>query len=227
MRDKKTAGVLSGLGLTRENLLGHGTSDHDYRGIIQPIVIETHPIHNSFLNYAVYLGNVIVPGILILLVLLTTTYAIGLEWKQENQRSLYVLSGESPAVALTGKLLPQTIIYIIIFFFMDVWFYRFEGFPCYCGLPEMMFVSVLTVLATQGFALPMLGDYPTLPAFIVPYILSLPSRCHRSSIVARTAFSFSCSCRCQWCFSQASHGHRQPCRPSGSISPISSHRRSA
>lgn len=36
----------------------------------------------------------------------------------------------------------------------------------------MMFVSVLTVLATQGFALPMLGDYPTLLAFIVPYILS-------------------------------------------------------
>lgn len=172
MRDMKTAGVLSGLGLTRENLLGHGTTDHDYWGIIQPIVIETHPIHNSFLNYAVYLGNVIVPGILILLVLLTTTYAIGLEWKQENQRSLYVLSGESPAVALTGKLLPQTIIYIIIFFFMDVWFYRFEGFPCYCGLPEMMSVSVLTVLATQGFALPMLGDYPTLLAFIVPYILS-------------------------------------------------------
>lgn len=157
MRDMKTAGVLSGLGLTRENLLGHGSSDHDYWGIIQPIVIETHPIHNSFLNYAVYLGNVIVPGILILLVLLTTTYAIGLEWKLENQQSLYVLSDKSPAVALAGKLLPQTAIYIIIFFFMDVWFYRFEGFPCYCGLPEMMLISVLTVLATQGFGIFLFG----------------------------------------------------------------------
>lgn len=157
MRDMKTAGVLAGLGLTRESLRGHGTSDHDYWGIIQPIVIETHPLNNSFLNYSVYLSNIIVPGIMILLILLTTTYAIGLEWKLENQRSLYVLSGQSPAVALAGKLMPQTFIYVLMFLFMDVWFYRYLGYPCNCGLPAKMLISVLTVLASQGFGIFLFG----------------------------------------------------------------------
>lgn len=36
-----------------------------------------------------------------------------------------------------------------MFFFMDVWFYCYLDYPCKCGLPVMMLISVLTVLAAQ------------------------------------------------------------------------------
>ena len=157
MRDMKTAGVLGGLALTRSSLWGHGTRDSEVMGILQPIVIETHPMKNAFLDYSVYLSNMLVPGLLILLIMLTTTYVIGLEWKDNQQMELYIISGRSPAVALLGKILPQTAIYTIIIFFMNVWFFRYLGFPCNCGLPTMIGLGILTVLASQGFAVFLFG----------------------------------------------------------------------
>lgn len=156
-KDFKTASVLAGLALTRSNLWGHGVRDDRVMGLLQPIVIETHPMKNAFLDYSVYLSNMLVPGIIILLIMLTTTYTIGLEWKQNQQTSLYILSGKSPAVALAGKLFPQTVIYTLLVWFMDVWFFRYLGYPCHCGLPFMMGLGLLTVVASQGFGIFLFG----------------------------------------------------------------------
>ncbi len=156
-KDMKTAGALAGLALTRSNLWGHGVRDENVMGLLQPIVIETHPMKNAFLDYSVYLSNMLVPGIIILLIMLTTTYTIGLEWKQEQQVKLYIFSGRSPALALAAKLLPQTVIYSTIIIFMDVWFYKYLGYPCNCGLPRMMCMGILTVLASQGFGIFLFG----------------------------------------------------------------------
>lgn len=156
-KDMKTASALAGLALTRSNLWGHGVRDDRVMGLLQPIVIETHPMKNAFLDYSVYLSNMLVPGIIILLILLTTTYTIGLEWKEERQIGLYNLSGQSPAIALTGKLFPQTVIYTILMWFMDVWFFKYLGYPCNCGLPMMFGLSLLTVVASQGFGIFLFG----------------------------------------------------------------------
>ncbi len=151
MKDMRTAGELSGLALTRENLYGHGATEERAMGIIQPIVIETHPMNNSELDYSVYLNNILVPGILILLIMLSTAYTIGLEWKQGTQKELYALAGNSSTVALIGKLLPQTVIFVLMFCLYDVYFYKIMQFPCNCGIAAMMALGVLTVFASQGF----------------------------------------------------------------------------
>lgn len=156
-KDFKTASVLAGLALTRSSLWGHGIRDDRIMGLLQPIAIETHPLRNSFLDYSVYLSNMLAPGIIILLIMLTTTYAIGLEWKQNQQISLYIYSGKSPALALAAKLLPQTVIYTIIMCFMDVWFFKYLGYPCNCGLPTMFGLGFLTVVASQGFGIFLFG----------------------------------------------------------------------
>lgn len=156
-KDMKTASVLAGLALTRSSLWGHGVRDDRVMGLLQPITIETHPLKNSFLDYSVYLSNMLVPGIIMLLIMLTTTYTLGLEWKEGHQISLYVMSGKSPAVVLAGKLFAQTVIYTILLWFMDVWFFKFNGFPCNCGLPFMFGLSFLTVLACQGFGVFLFG----------------------------------------------------------------------
>lgn len=156
-KDFKTASVLAGLALTRSSLWGHGVRDDQVMGLLQPIVIETHPMHNAFLDYSAYLSNMLVPGIIILLIMLTTTYTLGLEWKQETQIGLYILSGKSSEVALAGKLFPQTVIYTILMCFMDVWFYKFFGFPHNSGIGFMFGLSVLTVVASQGFGIFLFG----------------------------------------------------------------------
>jgi ABC-2 type transport system permease protein len=156
-KDMKTASELIPLALTRETLYGNGYTEREALKVLQPITLETHPINNPMLNYSVYLSNMLVPGIIILLILLSTTYTIGLEWKQETQHLWYRVAGENPIVALTGKLFPQTIIFCLLMIFKDVYFFQFLGYPCHCGIWAMIRLSVLTVLASQGFGIFLFG----------------------------------------------------------------------
>lgn len=157
MRDMRTMSELAGLALTRETLYQTGKTEDEAMAIIQPIALEVHPLKNPTLNYSVYLSNMLVPGIMILLILLTTTYTLGLEWKQGTQKELYELSGESQTVACIGKLLPQCGMYILLFWLKDVWFFNILGYPCNCGIGVMMAISVLTVLSTEGFGIFLFG----------------------------------------------------------------------
>ncbi len=159
MKDFRTASELSGLALTRETLYAKGATEKQAMEIIQPIVIETHPINNPTLDYSVYLNNILVPGILILLIMLSTSYTIGMEWKYTTQKQLYAMSGNSPAIALLGKLVPQTILFTLIFVFYDVYFYRIAGYPCNTPLWHMMLLGFLTVLASQAFGVFFFGIF--------------------------------------------------------------------
>lgn len=151
MKDFRTASELAGLALTRETLYARGATEKKAMGIIQPITIETHPLNNPTLDYSVYLNNIIVPGILILLIMLSTSYTVGVEWKSGRQRELYSAAGNSSTVALVGKLLPQTLWFTLVFIFYDVYFYKIMGYPCNVPIWHMMLLGFDTVVASQAF----------------------------------------------------------------------------
>lgn len=159
MKDFRTASELSGLALTRETLYARGATEDKAMGIIQPITVETHPINNPTLDYAVYLNNILVPGILILLIMLSASYTIGMEWKFGTQKQLYAMAGNSSSIALVGKLLPQTILFTLMFVFYDVYFYRIADYPCNVSIRHMMLLGFLTVLASQAFGVFIFGVF--------------------------------------------------------------------
>lgn len=151
MKDLKTASVLGGLALTRETLYAKGANERTAMGIIQSLQTENHALKNPTLNYSVYLTNILLPGILILLIMLSATYSIGIEWKRNTQKKWYAMAHQSVPVALIGKLLPQTIIFCIMILFYDVYLYKFLHYPCNCGIGVMMGIGILTVLSSQAF----------------------------------------------------------------------------
>lgn len=157
MKDLRTASELSGLALTRETLYAKGATEDGAMAIIQPTTLDTHPIGNPTLDYGVYLNNILVPGIFILLIMLSTTYTIGMEWKSGTQRELYAMAGNSSAIALAGKLLPQTILFTLMFVFCDMYFYRIMQYPCNSGIVPMMLLGLITVLASQAFGVFLFG----------------------------------------------------------------------
>ena len=126
-------------------------------GVIQPIKIETHPLNNPYLDYAVYLNNMLIPGIFILLVMLSAAYTIGIEWKRDTQLVLYRMSGNSPFTAIAGKLMPQTLVFWLIAILYAVCFYRHLLYPCNSGILPMILIGMLTVLAAQGLAVFLFG----------------------------------------------------------------------
>ena len=152
MKDLRLASELLGISITRETLTARGMTTGQAMGILQPIVIEKHPLGNPWLNYSVYLTNIILPGILFILTMLCTCYVIGNEWKEETQRQVYQMAGYSQTRALIGKLLPLTLCNSLFIVFIDVFLYRYLEFPCHCGLLPMMIYGILGVMASQGLA---------------------------------------------------------------------------
>lgn len=160
MKDMRKMGEMAGLAMTRATMRARGFRDDQIMGTLQPIVIESHPIGNPHLNYSVVLSNLIVPGLLMLVIMLTTSYALGIEWKRGSQRKLYNMAGQRVWVVILGKFMPQTMLYTIIFWVIDLIFYSYLQFPCQCGISRMMLWGFLAVLASQGFGLLMFEAFP-------------------------------------------------------------------
>ncbi len=159
MKDMRMAAEMLGISITRESLYGRGLTNDQAMGILQPIVIEKHALGNPWLNYSVYLSNIILPGILFILTMLCTSYVIGEEWKRGTQRQLYQMARQSQTLALAGKLLPITLIYGLFIGLIDVWLYRYLEFPCQSGLLPMIVWGILGVMASQGLAITVFGIF--------------------------------------------------------------------
>lgn len=160
MKDMRKMGEMAGLAMTRETMRARGYRDDQIMGTIQPIVVESHPLGNPHLNYSVVLSNLIVPGLLMLVIMLTTSYSLGNEWKRGRQKHLYEMGNGNIGVVIIGKLLPQTLLYTLIFWLIDLVFYSYLQFPCLCGIPRMMLWGLLAVLASQGFGLLLFEAFP-------------------------------------------------------------------
>lgn len=130
-------------------------------GFLQPIVIETHALNNPWINYSVYLCNTLLPGILMLLIFMTTTYSLGCEIKENSAKELMKMADNSIVTALMGKLLPQTAIFMLMILFADIYLYGFLHYPCNGGILPILFAGLLLVLSSQAvgiFFFGMLGS---------------------------------------------------------------------
>ncbi len=161
-RDMRTMSELAGAAVVRQTLYARGATDRQAMALLQPIVVEPHAIHNPWLNYAVYLCNTLVPGILGLLITMMTVYAIGCEIKDGTARQWLSMARRSMPLALLGKLLPHTLIYFIVGASINLYLYGVLHFPCHGGLAGMMVNTFLFILACQGLGILMIAILPAL-----------------------------------------------------------------
>lgn len=161
-RDQRTMSELASAAIGQSTLLAKGATEDQAVTFLQPIVIDTHPLNNPWLNYSVYLCNTLFPGILMLLIFLITAYTIGVEIKENTAKELLHLADNSIVTALVGKLLPQTILFFIIAVFYNVYLYGFLHYPCNSGIFPMLLSGLLLVLASQAVGLFFFGLFGTL-----------------------------------------------------------------
>ena len=149
-RDMKTLSVLGSAAVGRELRLAKGETMEQAMIDLQPIVIDTHPLGNPQVNYAIYLCNVLLPGLLSVIIVMLTVYVLGSEVKEQRSREVLSMAGNDMFVLLTGKLLPYTLTFMLMATFYDVVLYRFMGFPCQSGLANMLLISYLFVMVSQA-----------------------------------------------------------------------------
>lgn len=156
-RDQRTMSELAAGAIGRATLYAKGATESQAMGFLQPIVIDTHALNNPWLNYSVYLCNTLFPGILMLLIFLTTCYSIGTEIKENTAKELLSMADGSIVTALVGKLSPQTIVFFIMATFHNVYLYGFLHYPCNSGIFPMILAGLLLVLASQAFGVFLFG----------------------------------------------------------------------
>ena len=161
-RDQRTMSELASGAIGQSTLLAKGATEEQAMAFLQPVVIDTHALNNPWLNYSVYLCNTLLPGILMLLIFLTTSYALGMELKENTAHVLMRLADNSISTALVGKLLPHTVIFFIVTVFYNAYLYGFLHYPCNSGIFPMLLAGLLLVLASQAVGIFFFGMFGTL-----------------------------------------------------------------
>lgn len=172
--------TLTGGAVQREVLRAKGYSEDAIMGLIQPIVVDEHKIGNATTNYGVYLNNIILPGLLALSIVFVLIYALGSELRYGTSKELMETADGSMAAALIGKLLPYTIIYLVLGLGLDLLLFGVCRYPLNGSILNMMLAMVVFILANEAVAVTLVGLLPTLR-----YSLSI------AALFAILGFSFS------------------------------------
>lgn len=162
MRDLKTISTLGSAAVGMQKLSALGKTGDEIKTFLQPITIDLHMIGNPYANYNYYLSSVMVPGLILVFVFLITPYSIGTEQKFKRAKEWMRLSGNNPYIAIAGKMLPQTLIFLCIFYAFEFYIYYVLKFPHPGGTWPIMLLGLLSVLACQCFGIFVFGLMPSL-----------------------------------------------------------------
>ena len=161
-KEMRAISTMGAAAVVQSKMQAKGYTDKEIMGFIQPILTDVHAIDNPWLNYNVYLSNVIVPACLAIFIFLMTAYTIGVEIKFERARGWMRMAGDNVYIAITGKMLPQTIVFTCIVWFYQYWLFCHLAFPHGADMWQIFGTGWFFVMACQGFGIFIFGILPSL-----------------------------------------------------------------
>lgn len=156
----KTLAVTTSGQLVQQDLVSKGASNRAAGLILQPMVLDNHPLGNPYLNYSYYLSSSFLPGVLQLMIFLMTVFSITQEIKRSTSVGWLATAGNRIGTALVGKLLPQTVIFYILGMGMNALMFGFHHFPDNAPWWHMAFGMLLFVIACQSFSVVVCAAIP-------------------------------------------------------------------
>ncbi len=161
-RDLKTISTLGSAAVGMQKLSALGKTSDEIKAFLQPIAVDLHMIGNPYANYNYYLSSVMVPGVIMVFIFLITPYSIGTELKFNRAKEWMHMANNNPYIAIAGKMLPQTLIFLSIFYAFEFYLYYILKFPHPGGVVPIMLLGLLAVLACQCFGIFAFGLIPSL-----------------------------------------------------------------
>ena len=146
----------------REVLRKKGMTDDVIMHRIQPLSIDAHMIANPWGNYTIYLVSTVMPGILGVIALILTVFAIGFELKSKTSHEWLRAAGGNYTVAMIGKLIPYTVIYMTLGTVCYAVMYNISGFPVLGSHVRLLLGMLLFIMAMEIMGIVLIGCLPTL-----------------------------------------------------------------
>ena len=161
-KEMRVVSTLANASVGRAVMQAKGFTPEQTKAYLQPIALDTHQVGNPWLNYNAYLSAMLIPGVFLLFVFLITVYSLGAESKFGHQHEWLEANGGSIGRAVLAKLLPQTALFFAVFMVIVLYMYGVLRFPITGGFHRLMLLALLSVLASQCFALFMYGLIPSM-----------------------------------------------------------------
>lgn len=143
-----------------------GTSVNQIESFILPVNFEAHPLFNPALDYSIYLTNPFFFVLFQVIILLVTMYVLGSEIKFKTSDDWLKTANMNIFVAVTGKLLPYTLIYIIMGIFGNFVMFNILHIPLEASFLSINLTTALFIVATQAFGVFIFSLFPALSIVI-------------------------------------------------------------
>lgn len=162
-RSFKTMSLLASASIVQDVLLSIDVSSGSIDALLQPITIDLHPLGNPWVNYSVYLSNSFIPALLQLIVLLTTIYTLGREWKHGTVSQWMDVSHGDATLAVVGKMIVYTLLYVSVGIISLGILYGVLRYPFHTPVLNMIAAMILLIASAQSLALVLFVLSPNLP----------------------------------------------------------------
>ena len=161
-KEMKTMCTLASAAVGQSTMQAKGYTPEQTMAFLQPIALDTHTIGNPWISYNIYLSSMFIPASLLLFVFLMTTYSLGTEIKFGTHKEWLAMANGDIWLAMFSKLLPHTIIFLLVMYTSMTYMFGALHFPAPGGIGMLLLLGFLSIIAAQGFAIFIFGLIPSL-----------------------------------------------------------------
>ena len=149
-KDLQTAVTTFQAGVQLQLLMKQGLTEKQAMAQIMPVRFVKHVLFNPYINYSYYLSPSFMPMMLLIFVVMVTVFTIGTELKHATAREWIDTANGSVGAALTGKILPVTVIMFLMSLVMLLIIFKVVGVPLNGSVSMLLVSGLFFVLASQG-----------------------------------------------------------------------------
>jgi ABC-2 type transport system permease protein len=123
------------------------------QGALAPVPVQLNTLFNPALNYAHFLLAALLPAVLQIVVVTTSVYSVGLDIEGRYRLATLRRLGGGLWPALFGKLLPHTLVYLVIYVLAEAALFDYlemplRGHPWLLVLAAILFIFACQLLGT-------------------------------------------------------------------------------
>lgn len=143
-----------------------GVEQDQITTFLLPVQANNHPIYNPSLDYSIYLSQPFFFVLFQVLILLITVYAVGIEIKFRTANDWLATANGNMVTAIFGKLLPYTLIFILIGWLANFVMFGILHIPFQGNWWMMNLVTAIFIIATQALGLFLFSLFPAISLVI-------------------------------------------------------------
>ena len=108
---------------------GEGQPLEEAQAAVMPVPVQTHALFNPTLNYVFFLLAALLPAVLQTAMVTTMAYAVGIDAASRHRFRVLRRLGGGLWPAMAGKILPYTVLFLVVLGISDLVLFGFLGLP--------------------------------------------------------------------------------------------------